>query len=476
MATAVEDSNPIANETKDSETTNITRNDDTTKDEAVTEKTNGEAHKDDDKNEATEDKPKDEDKFAAFRNHDSRDKYRDRNKHNDRRKFNDRGRHNDRGRGRGGKPFQNKRRTNYDNLEESNDADEIRRQVDFYFSDSNLPTDAYLLKLTGGHENNPVPLKEIHKFKRMQHFQPFSAVVEAVKGSESLNLSETNEITRKTPLDPKFTDDIRQNRTLMHSDSMPRSIYAKGFGEETENSQPEIEAFFAPFGEIRSVRLRRQADNLFKGSVFVEFADEQTAKDFLTLDPTPKFGNEEKELQVMSKQAYVDTKHQGILDGSVKPRSPPRDHRGGRGRGRGRGGFRRDSSRDRRGKDDRRSNRGGQKNGGGKGMRRDSGDQSDEGRLKHEQSEEYSDDERDGKRRRRSYGGERSDSGGVEKDRSASPNSKKRKRGSGDRDDDDVPTRAEAEAKRAKVEAEAIAGAEKEETKGGDEVKEAVEA
>ena len=449
--------------------------------EAVTEKTNGETHKDEDKNEPTPDKSKDEDKFAAFRDHDSRDNHRDRNKHNDRRKFNDRndrGRHNDRGRGRGrgrgGKPFQNKRKTNYDNLEESNDADEIRRQVDFYFSDSNLPTDAYLLKLTGGHENNPVPLKEIHKFKRMQHFQPFSALVDAVKGSENLNLDENNEITRKTPLDPKFTDDIRQNRTLMHSDSMPRSIYVKGFGEEHTNSQFEIEGFFAPFGEIKSVRLRRQTDNLFKGSVFVEFADEQTAKDFLALDPTPKFGDDEKELQVMSKHAYVDTKHQGILDGSVKPRSPPRDFRGGRGRGRGRGGFRRDGSRDRRGKDDRRSDRGG-RNGGGKGRRRDSGDQSDEGRLKRERSEEYSDDERDGKRRRRSYSGERSDDGGVKKERSASPDSKKRKRSGEDRDEEDVPTRAEAEAKRAKVEGEATAGAANEEAKSGEEVKEEVE-
>ena len=481
MATAVESSNTIANDIK--EDTNTTSKDeftkdDATKDGATNEVTTGEDHEAEGTNGASEQKPKD--KFADFRDHDSR-KHDGRNKHGDRkwdRKRDDfrgrgRGRGRDNNRGRGGRQnekFQSRSRANYDHLEESNDAGEIRRQVEFYFSNSNLPVDAYLLKLTGGHENNPVDLKAIHSFKRMKHFQPYSAVRDAVAESAYLDLNDKDEITRKKPLDAKYTDDAMHNRTLVHGDSMSRSIYAKGFGDEVEASQQLIEDFFAPFGEMRSVRLRRHNDGLFKGSVFVEFADDETAKDFLELDPKPKYGDDERELQIMTKQAYVDTKHQGILDGSVKPRSPMRDGgqwsrgRGDRGRGRGRGGFRRGD-----GKRDGRSNRNGDKRDGGPG-RRDSGG-SDEGRLERDRDEEYSEDGRDAKRRR-SASGERSEDGGKGQERSASADDKKRKREDGE---DDVPTRAEAEAKRAKVDGEATAGAEAKET-GGEEVKEAVEA
>lgn len=100
----------------------------------------------------------------------------------------------------------------------------------------------------------------------------------------------------------------------------------------------------------------------------------------------------------MSKQEYVDIKHQGIMDGVVKPRSP--GDFGGRGnwrgkdnRGRGRGGRREDDrDRDRRGskgkfdrddwktrrdrdqENDRRGGRGGRGDRGGKGGRRRSPD------------------------------------------------------------------------------------------------------
>ncbi|KXL44344.1 MAG: hypothetical protein FE78DRAFT_80996 [Acidomyces sp. 'richmondensis'] len=218
---------------------------------------------------------------------------------------------------------------------ESSDAHEIRRQVEFYFSNSNLPIDAFLLKLTGGHRNNPVPLKVIHDFKRMRHFQPYSAVRDAVKQSSVLDLNDNDEVTRKIPLSETFTDDPNYNRKLVHTASMSRSIYVKGFGEENKNTHLDIEAFFAPYGPISSVRLRRKDDGLFKGSVFVEFESEENQQRFLALDPKPQWVDGE-DLQIMSKQEYVDMKHQGILDGTVKPKN--RDRRSGRGRGRGRGG------------------------------------------------------------------------------------------------------------------------------------------
>lgn len=50
-----------------------------------------------------------------------------------------------------------------------------------------------------------------------------------------------SQVRRKEPLDSKFTQDVRANGELLTSDSMKRSIYAKGFGEETGSTGFDIE-------------------------------------------------------------------------------------------------------------------------------------------------------------------------------------------------------------------------------------------
>lgn len=356
-----------------------------------------------------------------------------------------------RGRGRGGSTRSTQGRnikTRFDDQPESNDPDEIRRQVEFYFSDSNLPIDAYLLEQTGGHRNKPVPLKVIHNFKRMRHFQPFTAVQDAVRASNFLDLSEDDELTRKVPLDAKFTDNASENQKLLHTNSMSRSIYAKGFGEETKSTHLDIEAFFAPYGPLNSVRLRRKDDGEFKGSVFVEFESEEAQQAFLELDPKPQWqvaSHDEgeaqgKELEVMSKGEYVELKNQGILNGDVKPRSPDRagnNHRDGSG-----GGWRA-----------RRGNR--------------AWIPDDEWKARRERdNRDGGDGFRDRGRGRGGRGGRGGRAGGQRGNGRRSPDFRDRGgrdgEGRGDRrnGDDDAPTsRAEAESKRAEKEAEG--GAEK---------------
>ena len=371
----------------------------------------------------------------------------------------------ERKRTRGGPRYTNIK-ARFDDQPESSDPDEIRRQVEFYFSDSNLPIDAYLLDHTGGYRNKPVELKVIHNFKRMRHFQPFSAVVDAVKESKFLDLSDDNEITRKVPLDKKFTDDPTKNRTLVHTSSMSRSIYAKGFGDETPSTHLDIEAFFAPYGELSGVRLRRGDDGTFKGSVFVEFKDEETQAQFLELDPKPDFNG--KELEIMSKQEYVDMKHQGIMDGLVKPKSPTRGFYGrdNKSRGRDNRGSRDYGDRRRSGDyDDRRS-------------KRHSDDRIDKDDWKSRRDRDQDEDRRGrhGDRRGRGRGRDRGGRGGRG-GRRASPDyidKKKRRRSDADeeRDEEDVPSRAQAEAAKAKRDEEkqdgaAVAGAEEVRTNGG---------
>ncbi|KAG4025649.1 hypothetical protein MFRU_053g00180 [Monilinia fructicola] len=222
-------------------------------------------------------------------------------------------------------------------LPKSEDAGLIRGQVEFYFGDSNLPTDAFLMKATGGAENKPVPIATIHSFKRMQRFQPYSLVVDALKQSKFLVVEgeEGKEtVRRKKPFDPS----ARSPRAKTEA----RSVYIKGFGDEEPSSQFDIEAFVAPYGVVNSVRLRRTEEKLFKGSVFVEFGDEETAQKFLALDPKPQWKGKHV-LDIKSKTQYMEEKNEEIRNGTLVPAQ----HRGrggfkGRGRGRGGGDFKRE--------------------------------------------------------------------------------------------------------------------------------------
>lgn len=209
--------------------------------------------------------------------------------------------------------------------------------------------DNFLLKKVGGSANLPVELSLLHSFKRMRRFQPFSAIVEALKTSTVLDLVDNDtKVKRKIPLPESVNDSLDPNVVKVFEDeAMGRSVYVKGFGEEGPKTQFEIEAFFAPFGPTNAIRLRRAFDKKFKGSVFVEFDSVETQKKFLALDPQPKWNG--KDLIIKSKKDYCDEKVNDIKAGKIKANSRNgnqggRGGRGGRGRGRGRGG-RRDNDR-----------------------------------------------------------------------------------------------------------------------------------
>ncbi|PYI27217.1 hypothetical protein BP00DRAFT_429562 [Aspergillus indologenus CBS 114.80] len=244
--------------------------------------------------------------------------------------------------GRGGRTnYRNNVKFDPSSQEVTSDPVQIRKQVEFYFSDSNLPMDKFLLSKVGGSSNRPVSLELLHSFKRMRRFQPFSAIVEAIKSSETVELTDNDTcVRRKTPLPETVTENHNPTVVRVFEDkAMNRSVYAKGFGEEGPTTQLEIEEFFAPYGPINAIRLRRSYDKTFKGSVFVEFESEEKQQAFLALDPKPKW--KEQDLLIKSKKEYCEEKAREIEAGRIKPsggRGRGGHHRGGRGRGGNRGG------------------------------------------------------------------------------------------------------------------------------------------
>ncbi|CAK9435554.1 uncharacterized protein LODBEIA_P02810 [Lodderomyces beijingensis] len=157
------------------------------------------------------------------------------------------------------------------------DFDErVRKQVEFYFSDSNLQQDKFLWKI---YESNDgwVELKTILTFGRMKQYRPEEKVVDALKQSEKLLLSANNEmIKRKDPL--KDFNEVKNNKkkNTVHIEGFPHTL-----------TQDQVEKWFTekvvPFlpkqKELCSIRMiKTRAKKEFFGVVDVEFHTEEDAQ------------------------------------------------------------------------------------------------------------------------------------------------------------------------------------------------------
>jgi len=143
----------------------------------------------------------------------------------------------------------------------------ILKQVEFYFSDSNFPKDKFLKAQAALNADGNVPIATIATFERMKKIGgTLEDVVRVMRSSDQLEVTEDGKYVRRK--DPLPENDV----------TLPRSIYAKGFPIETTTME-DVEAFFAPHGDVLCVRLRRiAATKAFKGSAFVEFKTAEAAQ------------------------------------------------------------------------------------------------------------------------------------------------------------------------------------------------------
>ncbi|GAQ77777.1 lupus La protein, partial [Klebsormidium nitens] len=164
-------------------------------------------------------------------------------------------------------------------------AAKVLKQIEFYFSESNLPRDNFLrTKVEEG--DGYVDLELLCSFKRMREHlgiktadTPISkdllnSIAELLRSkSTELEVDEAGtRVKRKNPISEEAakTFDARS----IHATPFPWNI-----------SLEEVHDFFAGHAQVKSVRLRMKAGTkLFSGSVFVELATEDEAKGLLDKD------------------------------------------------------------------------------------------------------------------------------------------------------------------------------------------------
>lgn len=181
----------------------------------------------------------------------------------------------------------------------------ILKQVEFYFSDANLPNDKFLLAETRKNSDGWVPINTIASFARMKKLsQDLSVITEALQSKVDgmLEVDDTKtQVRRRTP--------IPEDR-----DSMSRTVYLKHFPKEASLDDIQTclhEQDISPL-VVRMRRFLQSKD--FRGSVFVELASEEAVNDVMNKQLSYK-GNK---LSVETKAQYLQRKNDERVKGGKR--------------------------------------------------------------------------------------------------------------------------------------------------------------
>jgi len=146
------------------------------------------------------------------------------------------------------------------------DLDNMSKQLDFYFSDSNYPKDKFILDLANA-DGGWVPVEVFLKFNKIKKWTGDVNVVE--KCFRKCKLVEVSEDGKKVKRLGAFMDPV----TLES-----KTVCASGFSSGKYVNKIEVEKAFTVFGKVMSVWHIKDRINKKKRSVFVEFASEDIAK------------------------------------------------------------------------------------------------------------------------------------------------------------------------------------------------------
>lgn len=181
----------------------------------------------------------------------------------------------------------------------------IRKQMEFYFSDSNIPRDRYLQKKIAENTDGFVNISDLLTFNRLKELNATQAsIVEALRPSKLLEVDkEQSRVRRTTPLPA-------------NSLFATRAVFVKGWLPGSKPpSVDELISMFSPFGTVLRVNSRYWTDEQgrhFRGSVFVEMespeAAERVVADEFTITTTENGQQIEKTLLTELMPDYMDRK------------------------------------------------------------------------------------------------------------------------------------------------------------------------
>lgn len=176
-------------------------------------------------------------------------------------------------------PGSQSRRGSFAQIEFSpEESKQCLKQLEFYFSEFNFPYDKFL-RTTAEKNDGWVPIGTIATFNRMKKYRPVDKVVEVLRTSEILEVSEDGEnVKRREPLDLNGARNARIEQSK-------RTLAVMNFPNDKEDQdikqlQESLEEFFNKLANVNQVRLRRAQRHRFNGTVLVEFKTQEGCDEF----------------------------------------------------------------------------------------------------------------------------------------------------------------------------------------------------
>jgi len=191
------------------------------------------------------------------------------------------------------------------------DAVKLRKQVDYYFSDSNFPRDKFLRTKSEEDENGFVDISVLLTFNRLKVLgATVEEISKAAVGSKIVVLDDSKKRLRRK--DPLPDANLWKTRTL----------YAKGWtaGDDFPSIDTLIQ-LFSPSGDVLMVKRRFWNDDdgkHFKGSIFAEFATPEMAERAAAEEYTIKVKGEDgkmvdkKLIALMAEDYFLKKKQEKI--------------------------------------------------------------------------------------------------------------------------------------------------------------------